>query len=199
LSQPPRAVLLRLLVFGPLFFFLARCSTFDGHRENALPASEKLASEEAGYFPAGLIPTLVVAVDGCLVFLEPKENSLHFGPLAKGDLVKKLDVEEKWIRVWIPRLRISGWVADADVHTAPEKHLDLPPIPIKELTTVSVIPERANVREGPTLQSAVILVAQRDQNFFLIDEKEGWFKIWLSDLERAGWIFGRVVMRKPPS
>jgi hypothetical protein len=199
LSPPSRAALSCLLVFAPLFFLLARCSTFDSERENARPAPEKLAPKEAGYFPASLIPTLEVVVDGCLVFLDPKETSLHFGPLAKGDLVKKLDVQEKWIRVWIPRLRISGWVTNADVHTAPEMHLDLPPIPEKELTTLSVIPERANVREGPAVESAVILVAQRNQNFFLIDEREGWFKIWVSDLERAGWIFGQLVTRRRPS
>jgi hypothetical protein len=199
LSRPARAALMYLSALAPMFLLLAQCTTFDGHAENARKAPEKLASEKAGYFPAGLIPTLEVDVHGCLVFLEPKENSLHFGPLVSGDLVKKLDFEGKWIRVWIPKLRISGWVTDADVKAAPGEHLDLPPIPEKELTTVSVIPERANVREGPSVKSTVILVAQRDQKFFLIDEREGWFEIWVSELGSAGWIFGQLATRKRPS
>lgn len=188
-----------LPVLAPMFFLLAQCSSFEGHAKNAPGAPEKVALEKAGYFPAGLIPTLEVACHRCLVFLEPKENSLHFGPLVSGDLVGKLDFEGKWIRVWIPRLRISGWVTDADVKAAPGEHPDLPPIPEKELTTVSVIPERANVREGPSVKSTVMLVAKKDQKFFLIDEREGWFKIWVSDMGKAGWIFGQLATKKRPS
>jgi hypothetical protein len=199
LSRLARAALMYLPVLAPMFFLLAQCSTFDSHDKNAPKAPEKLASEKAGYLPAGLIPTLEVAVHACLVFLEPKEKALHFGPLVSGDLVKKLDFEGKWIRVWIPRLRISGWVSDADVKAAPGEHSQLPPIPEKELTAVSVITERANVREGPSVKSTVMLVAQKDQKFFLIGEREGWFKIWVSELGRAGWIFSQLATRKRPS
>jgi hypothetical protein len=188
-----------LPVLAPMFFLLAQCSSLEGQAKNTPRAPEKVAPEKAGYLPAGLIPTLEVTGHGRPVFLEPKENSLHFGPLVSGDLVKKLDFEGKWIRVWIPRLRISGWVTDADVKAAPGHHPDLPPVPERELTTVSVISERANVREGPSVKSTVVLVAKKDQKFFLINEREGWFKIWVSELGKAGWIFGQLATRKRPS
>ena len=52
--------------------------------------------ETAFYLPAEipsrLLPTLVVGVDSCYVFLQPDENSSFFGPLVEGELVKRLDL-----------------------------------------------------------------------------------------------------------
>ena len=147
-------------------------------------------------FPADRLSSLEVVGDACLVSLEPKKKSPTFGPLARGEVVKWLEGRDNWIRVWIPRLRISGWVLQSGVKEIADTNASQPPIPEKELTVMLAVSEKTNVRDMPTAKSDVILVAGKEDAFFLLGEKEGWCRVWVPEQNRAGWIFGKSLARK---
>lgn len=143
-----------------------------------------------------MLISLEVVVDTCLVSVEPKKKSPTFGPLTRGEVVKWLDVRDNLIRVWIPRLRISGWVLQSGVKEIQDTNANQPPIPENELTTMIVVSEKIRVRDAPTIKSEGILVADKNDAFFLLAEREGWFRVWLPEQNRAGWIFGKSLVRK---
>ena len=58
------------------------------------------------------------------------------------------------------------------------------------------VSEKTNVRDMPTAKSDVILVAGKEDAFFLLGEKEGWCRVWVSEKKRDGWIFGKGLIRK---
>ena len=165
-------------------------------KEKAEPVSEEPKSPGPGEPISSLLPNFKVTVDSCNVFLEPKEQSPHFGPLQKGERVKWLDVQGRWVRIWIPRLRISGWVRGEQVIETRDK----PPKPMKLpqdlMTTVIVTAKRANIREAPTTRSRILFVAKKNQAFWLLNEKAGWHEIWLPKLKKKGWISSRIAARR---
>ena len=171
-----------------------------GKETNAEKAQSGEGPEEAvlslpAEIPATLLPTLVVGVDSCYVFLLPDENSRFFGPLIQGEVVKRLDVCEHWINVWIPRLRISGWVRKHKVYTSVEKISEQATVPTEILATVSIAKKRVNVRKGATVQAPVIYVAEQRQRFLLLDEKSGWYQVWVPHLKEEGWVSSKVVVK----
>jgi len=143
-----------------------------------------------------MLISLEVVVDTCLVSVEPKKKSPTFGPLTRGEVVKWLDVRDNLIRVWIPRLRISGWVLQSGVKEIQHTNANQPPIPENELTIMIAVSEKINVRDVPTTKSEVILVAGKDDAFFLLGEREGWCRVWVREQNRTGWIFGKSLVRK---
>ncbi|MGD9076435.1 MAG: SH3 domain-containing protein, partial [Desulfobacteraceae bacterium] len=68
-------------------------------------------------------------------------------------------------------------------------------VPEHLLSTVTVITKLANIRERPTTRSNVISVAKKDQEFWLLNKKKSWYQIWLSDLEKKGWIYKTLVTK----
>jgi hypothetical protein len=164
--------------------------------KNSKPDLQEPSPEKQTLFPAETLTSLEVVVDSCLVSVEPKKKSLTFGPLTRGEVVKWLDARENWIRVWIPRLRISGWVLHSGVKEVQDTNATQPPVPEKELTVMIVVSEKIIVREIPTAKSDVILVAGKDDAFFLLGEREGWCRVWLPEQNRAGWVFGKSLVRK---
>lgn len=143
-----------------------------------------------------MLTGLTVVVDACQVSVEPNKRSPTFGPLARGEVVKWLDIRDSWIRVWIPRLRISGWVLKSSVEEIQDTSATQPPIPEKEFTTMIVVSENVRARDAPTTKSGVVLVADKNDVFFLLGEKEGWCRVWLPEQKRAAWIFGKSLVRK---
>jgi uncharacterized protein YgiM (DUF1202 family) len=187
-----RGVLLLLLMAA---LYLCACAAA---KEDQAPVSqipEKAPSPATTGLPSRLFPTFEVAGDSCHVFLHPNTKSPYFGPLVKSEKLKRLDLQGSWIRVWIPRLRVSGWVIDTQVLEADEPGAGPETVPADFLSTVTVIAKRANIREAPTTQSQIVMVAKRNQEFWLLNEKEGWYQIWLPDLKEKGWISGKIVAR----
>jgi uncharacterized protein YgiM (DUF1202 family) len=166
------------------------------NRESVQISPENPASAEATDSIPNLLPTLEVAADPCYVFINPKTTSQYFGPLLKGEKIKWLDANGDWIRVWIPRLRISGWVKNAQVKETSEPDSNPARVPERVLSRVSVITKRANVREETTRQSPVIFVAHKNEEFWLVNEEKGWYQVWLPVQKRKGWIFGRAVTKR---
>ncbi len=145
---------------------------------------------------SNLLATLGVTADSCHVFLQPKHKSYYFGPLAKGETVKWLDTQGDWIQVWIPRLRVAGWVHKTKVRETTEITSSPVKVPEDLLRIVTVIATRANIREAPTTRSKIITAAQKDQEFWLLNKKKSWYQIWLPDLEKNGWVYWKLVRKE---
>jgi hypothetical protein len=166
------------------------------NRQRVQISSENPASLEATDSILNLLLTLEVEADPCYVFIKPKTTSHFFGPLLKGEKIKWLDADGDWTRVWIPRLRISGWVKNAQVKETSEPDSTPARIPDRVLSRVSVITKRANIREDSTSQSPVILVAHKNEEFWSVNEEKGWYQVWLPVQKRKGWIFGGTATKR---
>ena len=193
--------LLRVLLSWPVLIgctslFISGCSAFSAAPNSYKQDQQEPSPEKQNLLPADMLTSLAVVVDACQVSVEPSKRSPTFGPLVRGEVVRWLDVRDNWIRVWIPRLRISGWVLQSNVEEIQGANANQLPIPVKELTTMIVVSENIRVRDAPTTKSEVALVADKNDAFFLLGEKEGWCRVWLPEQNRAGWIFGKSLVRK---
>lgn len=162
---------------------------------NGLCASPDPSSPSTEIF-SSLAPTLEALSDSCFVFDEPRTSPYYFGPLRKGEKVKWLDIQDGWTYVWIPRLRIPGWVKSSYVYETEQKDPEPIAIPAKLFTKVVVTARTANVRSEARVQAQVLLIAKMDQEFWLLNEKGGWYLVWLSELNKSGWVFGKVVSKQ---
>jgi len=173
------------------------CSAFKASAKNKKPDLPEPLPEKQNLFPTHRLTSLEVVGDACLVSVEPKKKSPTFGPLTRGEVVKWLDVRDNWVRVWIPRLRVSGWVLQSGIKESQDTDANQPPIPESELTTVVIVSEKITVRDVAATKSEVILVAGKGHAFFLLGERDGWFRVWVPEQKKAGWIFGKGLVRKP--
>lgn len=149
--------------------------------------------------PHQLLKRLEVVKDGCYVWLRPYEKAYYFGPLEKGDKLVKIDAEQGWLKVWIPRLREAGWVPKVFTGELGIVSQEIKNVPEDLLSRVVIHVRRANIREGPSLGARVITRGRKNQDFYLLDEKSGWYQIWLPGLKRTGWISGKIVKKRPGS
>jgi hypothetical protein len=189
-------MLILFLVLGLTGLLSSACAIPKETRTPAESESSPAPSSSAlKTAPSHLLSSLRVAGDSCYVFLLPDENSRHFGPLVKGETLKWLDAQGSWVRVWIPRLRVSGWVPGGLVQEAPQSGATSERVPAHLMSTVTVIVRKANIREAPTTEAEIIRVAKRNQQFWLLKKERGWYQIWLTDLKRKGWISGKIVAR----
>jgi hypothetical protein len=196
LTQPLRALFLGFLLLIAASHFILGCSVFNAAKKNTKPEVQEPSSEKQYLLPVDTLTSLEVVSDTCLVSVEPKKKSHSFGPLTRGEVVKWLEARENWIRVWIPRLRISGWVLQGGVEEIQDTNATQAPVPEREFTVVIAVSEKTNVRDVPAIKSEVILVADKGDAFFLLGEREGWCRVWLPEKNRTGWIFGRNLVRK---
>ena len=190
-----RGMLVFFLALGLSGLFLGTCTTPKEDQSPTTKEAEPAPASGTKTSPSHLLPSLQVAGDSCYAFLRPDEKSSQFGPLMKSEPLKWLDAQGTWIRVWIPRLRVSGWVPSAHVLETPESGASSESIPAHLMSTVTVIVRKANIREAPTTRSRIIMVAKRNQQFWLLKEERGWYQIWLPDLKQRGWISGKIVAR----
>ena len=197
MTGPLRVLFSCSALFTCASLLLSGCAFLNTAPGDNKPKLQEPLSEDQPRFPAELLSNLQVVVDASPVFLEPKRSASTFGPLTRGEALKWLDARDGWVRVWIPRLRISGWLSQSDVEEIQDGEPNLPPIPVEELTTMTVLWEKIHVREGPSTKSAVILIAGKDETFFLLGEQEGWCQVWVPGKNRRGWIFGQGLVRKP--
>jgi uncharacterized protein YgiM (DUF1202 family) len=196
LTRPLRVLLSWSMLVSCTSLFILGCSAFNAPPMNTHPDLQEPSPEKQNLFPADRLTSLEVVVDACFVSVEPKKKSPTFGPLTRGEVVKWLDAQDNWIRVWIPRLRISGWVLQSGVEEIQDTNANQPLIPENEITTMIVVSEKTKVRDVPTTKSDVILIADKGDAFFLLREREGWCRVWLPEQNRTGWIFGRSLVRK---
>jgi len=168
----------------------------DNDEEYGGIASRDPTPLEPSHTHSNLLATLEVTADSCYVYLQPEHKSHYFGPLVKEEKIKWLNTQGDWIRAWIPRLWVSGWVPKTKVQETTETMSSPVRVPEHLLSNVTVISERANIRQAPTTRSKILSVAKKHQEFWLLDKKKNWYQIWLSDLEKKGWIYRTLVTEK---
>lgn len=145
---------------------------------------------------ARLLPTLAVGLESCYVFLQPDGDSPFFGPLNGGELVKRVDGTRLWTLIWIPRLRISGWVRKNQVYRVKEKTSEKDNVPTEYLTILNILKTRVNIRTRPSTRSRIIFKARQRQEFVMLDEKGGWYQVWVPPLKQKGWVAGNIAVKQ---
>ncbi len=164
--------------------------------EYGAEASQEPTPLAPSHTHSNLLSTLEVTADSCYIFLQPKHRSHYFGPLFREEKIKWLGTQGDWIHAWIPRLWVSGWVRSEKVQETTETTSSPVEVPEHFLSNVKVVTKWANIRQAPTIRSEIISVAKRDQEFWLLNKKKNWYQIWLSDLEKKGWIYRTLVTEK---
>jgi hypothetical protein len=158
------------------------------------------SKKRASYIPeeisANLLPTMAVGVDECYVFVRPDGDAPFFGPLRKGEYVKKIDVGKSWILVWTPRLRISGWVRKHQVYRTQKEIWHKETIPSKYLTILHILKRRVNIRRAASTRSRIVYKARQRQEYLLLDAKRGWYQIWVPQVKKRGWVAGKLVVKR---
>ena len=158
------------------------------------------SKKRASYIPkeiyANLLPNMAVGVDECYVFVRPDGDAPFFGPLRKGENIKKIDVGKSWILVWTPRLRISGWVRKHQVYRIHKEISDKETIPTKYLTILHILKKRVNIRKAASTRSRIVYKARQRQEYLLLDAKRGWYQIWVPQVKKRGWVAGKLVVKQ---
>ena len=177
-----------------LFAFIAvNCASGSRDRQGG---SKKRASYIPEEIPANLLPTMAIGVDECYVFVRPDGDAPFFGPLRKGENIKKIDVGKSWILVWTPRLRISGWVRKQQVYRIHKEISHKETIPTKYLTILHILKRRVNIRKAASTRSRIVHVARQRQEYLLLDAKRGWYQIWVPQAKKRGWVAGKLVVKR---
>ena len=174
-------------------FVAVNCANGSKDRQGG---SKKRASFIPEEIPANLLPTMAVGVDECYVFVRPDGDAPFFGPLRKGENIKKIDVRKSWILVWTPRLRISGWVRKHQVYRSHKKISYKETIPTKYLSVLHVLKKRVNIRKAASTRSRIVYKARQRQEFLLLDAKRGWYQIWVPQVGKRGWVAGKLVVKQ---
>ena len=194
-----RSIVRWLLASVLVAIFTATCASgkkANAPKEETYKAPKKTSSSIPTEIPDNLLPNLVVGVDSCYVFLKPDEDSQFFGPLVKKENVKRVDSRSYWIHVWIPRLRISGWVRKHKLYAAKEESSEQGSIPTELLNTLSITKKVVNIRKSATVRAPIIHKAKERQEFLVLDEKKGWYLVWIPQLQKRGWVSGAVAVKQ---
>lgn len=190
-------VRLRMILFFALAlvaFVAVNCASGSKDRQGG---SKKRASYIPEEIPANLLPTMAVGVDECYVFVRPDGDAPFFGPLRKGENIKKIDVGKSWILIWTPRLRISGWVRKHQVYRIHKAISHKETIPSKYLTVLHILKKRVNIRKSASTRARIIHKARQRQEYLLLDAKRDWYQIWVPQVKKRGWVAGKLVVKRP--
>ena len=174
-------------------FVAVNCASGSKDRQSK---SKKRASYIPEEIPANLLPTMAVGVDECYVFVRPDGDAPFFGPLRKGENIKKVGAEKSWILAWIPRLRISGWVRKHQVYLIHKEISHKGTIPTKYLTILHILKKRVNIRKAASTRAGIVYKARQRQEYLLLDEKKGWYQIWVPQVKKKGWVAGELVVKQ---
>jgi len=186
-----------LVTLSLVVFAVVSCARINwGANANSSSKGKKPFISIPEKISASLLPTLAVGVESCYVFVQPDGDAAFFGPLRKGELIKRIDTKRYWTLVWIPRLRISGWVRKRQVYAVNKVTPAEETVPTKYLNIINVLKRRINIRKSPTTRSRIIFKAKQRQEFVMLNEKRGWYQIWIPPLKRKGWVAGSIVVKR---
>lgn len=186
-----------LVTLSLVVFAIVSCARMNwGGSGNSPSGGKKPSVSVPEEIPSRLLPTLAVGVEFCYVFLQPDGDAPFFGPLRKRELLKRIDTEGYWTLVWIPRLRISGWVRKTQLYIVDTKTIAEATVPTKYLTLIIILKKRVNIRKSPSTRSTVIFKAKQRQEFVMLNEKSGWYQIWIPQLRRKGWVVESIVVKQ---
>ena len=162
-------------------------------KEDDKQPSEKPAPVNPNHIPSNLFQALLVSVDTCYVFFKPERRSAYFGPLRKGEEITKISDRGDWVYVWIPRIRTPGWIQKWKARKSDEINSDPGGVPKTLLNSVTVITSRANIRKWPSTKSEIIHWAHKSEEFSIINQKSGWYQIWVPAVNDKGWVYEKIV------
>ena len=182
-----------LFALAIVAFVAVNCASSSKDGQNGPKERASYIPEE---IPANLLPTMAVGVDECYVFVRPDVDAPFFGPLGKGENIKKIGAEKSWILVWIPRLRISGWVRKQQVYLIHKEISHRETIPTKYLTILHILKNRVNIRKTASTRARIVYKARQRQEYLLLDEKRGWYQIWVPQVRKKGWVAGELVVKQ---
>jgi hypothetical protein len=185
--------MISFIAMALVVFVAVNCASGSRDRQGG---SKKRASYIPEEIPANLLPTMAVGVDECYVFVRADGDAPFFGPLRKGENIKKIDVGKSWILVWTPRLRISGWVRKHQVYRIHKEISHKETIPTKYLTVLHILKRRVNIRKAASTRSRIVHVARQRQEYLLLDAKRGWYQIWVPQVKKRGWVAGKLVVKR---
>ena len=138
----------------------------------------------------------------------PNTNSKVIGKLKKGNELKVLDSSGEWYKVSIDRL--TGWVSAKYVNTyastsnepnTKNANSDTSKSEIKEanktdnktnVTYGKITGNSVNVRKGPGLSYSVIKQLNKGEQVEILEKKEKWFNVKLSD-NVVGWVSSAYI------
>ncbi len=176
--------------------FLTHCKTAKKKTETmenpVAEVAEVVETVKEDPIPAGHLPSLSVNGDSCFAYLKPDRKDTAFGPLKKGEGLKRLDANQGWVRVWISRLRLAGWVHKEEVSPFENAEIDQGTIPVEFLPTAEVTKAQVDILEEPSAGSGVVYQATSKEVFHILGEKDGWYQFWIPQLEKSGWTFGKL-------
>ncbi|MFY3790870.1 SH3 domain-containing protein [Ureibacillus sp. MALMAid1270] len=137
------------------------------------------------------IKVAIANVDGLNVRAQPTTSSAVLKQLSIGDelIVKKED--EQWSKVE-DSTGTTGWVSNNFITITEKTSEEIEESPnldaVEEQSHFTVRVASANVRNEPNLSSSVVGSAHQDDTFEVIEQKNNWIKIQLSD-DEVGWIY----------
>ena len=174
-------------------FVAVNCASGSKDRQGRL-------NKRASYIPkeiyANLLPNMAVGVEECYIFVRPDGDAPFFGPLRKGENIKKIDARKSWILVWTPRLRISGWVRKHQVYRIHKDISHKETIPSKYLTVLHILKKRVNIRKTASTRSRIVYKARQRQEYLMLDAKRGWYQVWVPQVGKRGWVAGKLVVKQ---
>jgi hypothetical protein len=182
-----------LFALAMVAFAAVNCASSSKDRQGGPRERASYIPEE---IPANLLPTMAVGVDECYVFVRPDGDAPFFGPLRKGENIKKIDVGRYWVLVWTPRLRISGWVRKHQVYRIHKEISHKETIPTKYLAILHILKKRVNIRKAASTRSRIVYKARQRQEYLLLDAKRGWYQIWVPQVKKRGWVAGELVVKQ---
>jgi hypothetical protein len=119
---------------------------------------------------------------------QPAAGAERFGALKAGDVVLKLDARGPWYRVWVPGVALSGWIEKGTAAAGPgDSSAALSPVPVTELSMVTVSRTGARLRSAPSARGRVLRALARGEALRLLSEQGSWLKVYDPGAKAAGY------------
>ncbi len=127
---------------------------------------------------------------------QPAARAEQFGALKAGDVVLKLDARGPWYRVWVPSVALSGWVERKSAALAPDgSSTALAPVPVAELSMVTVSRTGARLRSAPSARGRVVRALAKGEALRLLVGEGTWLKVYDPEARATGFIASKLVAR----
>lgn len=128
---------------------------------------------------------------------QPASRAERFGALNAGDVVLKLDGRGPWYRVWVPGVSLSGWIERGAVAAgATQPSGALSPVPVAELSMVTVARPGARLRSAASARGPVVRTLAKGEALRLVREEGSWLKVYDPEAKAAGYVASQLVRRR---
>lgn len=135
------------------------------------------------------IKVAISTVNGLNVRAEPKTSSAVLTQLSLGNETVVVKEEKNWVKIE-DSLGTSGWVSKEYINIK-EKSAEVlsemeSPSEVESFITIKV--ESVNVRDEPDASSAIVGTVNKEETFKILDQKNNWYKIEISE-DQVAWVY----------